>query len=836
MRPFTISSFHDNEGNLLHGRLKFYDKNKTEKLADIFDENGHVLPNPIFTNNIGQTVQQVFLDDIDYRIQFEKYIGDGEMEYDQSNWVFQYSAVNLYNTFDIDITSNSVQVITDMATLKETDPIAVAELNGTKVINLVGYYEQGDKPAVMYYWDEESTETANDGSIVKVDGIDQGRWILVPNQSDYVDVRHFGLFPTNNYTELNPSDAYKAMYANIYSMQYGLTLYFPGTKGTSYYVAGYSLYDVVVDKNVHFAVMPDLNITINLEGDCGNFHVMQCPLYVDGTKTDRRYNGQITISGDELYLNTVFAQGEAIDWSKITFAPTAKMHLNRSGIPKLSFSGITVKFYPGTSTVDQTANYVTLDNCVIDSNRAIGQDLHVAFRNCEIREVYFADSNMVTNYSFENCYSNIDYWTDTDKYINFWKRNKENVLDFHERQLTRDFVVNGDAGESITIKNLQGNGKITFTSDVKYISIVDSSANIAVSSGDTTLIINNSTVTSNSLTYDLISAYYSSVIFNNSTGSINVNTLETKNGDIHSTTANQTIIVHESFNMNGGVLDIRTDTTACTAVLDGVYVNDVLNCKTIDATNCTFTNQIIQVDDNQNFVFNISNCRFEANGLHYIMPVYSNCHVNGRWCNNVSVNTTGTFIKLDRMRLDPKEKNHNYVYENNSGPGAIPSKVKWTDTLTKSTSATYRDASAPRMYYVDTVNNVYRGCTNMLNVKVGDAGTTDPSIFATEFRLFTVGTDLEDIPVICTIMQKPTHFVWDAVEFTTLSKACTTAANPYEVLDYSSRVGTPKQIMFNEGYTWRLYNIPLGYVDPSYSVYGTNVTAMSFNFEAELLK
>ena len=84
MRNFVDpwASILDDKGKFLCGRITFYEAGNTTQLKEIFNTEGIPLPNPIYTDAFGKTMNQVLLDDADYTIVFERYVGDGNMEND----------------------------------------------------------------------------------------------------------------------------------------------------------------------------------------------------------------------------------------------------------------------------------------------------------------------------------------------------------------------------------------------------------------------------------------------------------------------------------------------------------------------------------------------------------------------------------------------------------------------------------------------------------------------------------------------------------------------------------------------------------------------------------
>ena len=78
------NSWLDDKGQPLVGRVKFC-KLHTTILDNFWDITGNVpIQNPMYTNQQGQLMQQVFLSDKDLTVRFEKYIGHGRMQDDEN--------------------------------------------------------------------------------------------------------------------------------------------------------------------------------------------------------------------------------------------------------------------------------------------------------------------------------------------------------------------------------------------------------------------------------------------------------------------------------------------------------------------------------------------------------------------------------------------------------------------------------------------------------------------------------------------------------------------------------------------------------------------------------
>lgn len=203
MRSFdTWNRYLDNNGNPLHGCVQFMVKDGTT-IAPIYDSDGTAIDNPQLTDIYGRTQHQVFIDE-DCVAYFYKYIGNGIWSAqegintsDQTKWSLQYTIENQY-TMSRTIESTGTYCVSTINDLRLLDVVDVPEINGIKVITLLGYNKLGDKEPINYYWDTESTDADNEGSIIKYEHEITGRWIMV-QPTHHCDSRHFGIFPSNSY-------------------------------------------------------------------------------------------------------------------------------------------------------------------------------------------------------------------------------------------------------------------------------------------------------------------------------------------------------------------------------------------------------------------------------------------------------------------------------------------------------------------------------------------------------------------------------------------------------------------------------------------------------------
>ena len=100
MRNFVDSwqNLFDVNGKFLVGRLTFLEPNTSSNKLTIYDTDGNELDNPIYTSQYGLPKYQIMLQDRDYKVTFEMYIGQGNMESDEneSNWLL-YKTITSVN-------------------------------------------------------------------------------------------------------------------------------------------------------------------------------------------------------------------------------------------------------------------------------------------------------------------------------------------------------------------------------------------------------------------------------------------------------------------------------------------------------------------------------------------------------------------------------------------------------------------------------------------------------------------------------------------------------------------------------------------------------------------
>lgn len=273
MRQLTAyASYLDNLGAPLVGRARFYNLDDSPAVVyglDNAHQNDVPLGHIVYTNSSGQLVPQVFLDDHDYLVVFDKYIGGGTMaeDDDPESWQEMGSAVDKYNTVGIELDGAALRTADTISSLRSLIPTD-HPTDTKEVVTLLGYNSKGDKPEINYIWNAYSNENDNGGSIVKVEGIATGRWVLV-DCPHHLDVRHFGAFP-NSSSDQDDIQCGRIQLAGAYAHSNNCGLYFYGDSLNAYYdISGLQLYDIDSDDDAMVFAMNGTESTLR---DVINIH------------------------------------------------------------------------------------------------------------------------------------------------------------------------------------------------------------------------------------------------------------------------------------------------------------------------------------------------------------------------------------------------------------------------------------------------------------------------------------------------------------------------------------------------------------------------------------
>ena len=624
MRMFDKrTSWLDDEGKPLVGRIRFC-KFHTTVLENIYNVNGNVpLPNPMFTNTIGQTNYQVFLkDNTNYTVRFDKYVGNGDMSEDQDNWLDIYSCDDLYDTFGVEIDATSYQVVNNISDLRQTNPNNIAARDGKKVILLAGYNVIGDKPQVLYEWDVNEITADNGGNIIKVNNISTGRWVLIDNFEELLDVRHFGVFGADSKAEATDLMSIQINVANQYASVHDLSLYFPSIDGLTWYkMNGLNLYKAVFAEETRIFGNTNYPNIITMYNENG---------YLD-VYTDSDYKTVFTIRGPTVRTSW------GVNSDNCIFEPSYKLIVDSAiNTNHRDFSNIIVELIHETSNLQ-------FDNCEIHSVNKLGD--YIYFRNGKITESMFTTTTDYDTITITNdVVVDLDDWPTTWKWLHLRTQQPDQTIDFKGRKLYANCnnIINWVGG--VTFKNATfTNGFIITQSTIGLESCggpVQMSANLQA------LVIDNCNI---AITVVQLTARPNVVIKNNSEVTFT-------NGEFYAGEfAAHDSVITGSVNANVHVVGSNS------IFYNAITVHGVLNLQ-----RCNVAGAIMQTANDANFVVTLINNTLGSTYYMYGAPL-TQAVVTGKIEYNNSNAAQGMAIVIDRSNFDPDETHHNYSYKYNTG-------------------------------------------------------------------------------------------------------------------------------------------------------------------------
>lgn len=810
MREFDNSqSWLDLDGQPLVGRLTFYKLHTTEK-ANIYNVEGNVIANPVFTNQIGQTQYQVFLDnDIDYTVVYEKYIGQADMSDDeeQENWLFQYSNDCTSIKINLEVESDAIQSVNCIADLRNLNPDTVSTRNGNKYIELLGYNDPCDKPLVYYKWNASSTAADNGGSIIKVANISTGRWELInlfDNQG--VDVRHFGVFGAASRSSASDNMSNMIYTASQYASTIGKALYFPAIPG--YGLSWYKMNNLTITNAI-------FEPTTRVFGNAGTTNT----IYVVGE------NSNLVVYSGDIYLSTFHIKGEIV---RTSYAPTSLNVISQKFEPtyKLiidSTPNISGQYSFTDLIVDvlAPAEWITFDNCVINSIENIGGACSFSGKTRLTQSMFQPSLNLLSiDILDDDVIIDIDDFPSTNDWMRLKRQQNPTEMDFKGRTVSiSDYFMDWANTKVITYKNAKFNqyrmaGKIvTFENCTGTFQIyrTDSAFELNLKNSDMEL---TSTTDMHRLncsyskfkhdynrTIDIINAEYSTI-------------------DCATITSNASSVVCKNCDLKCGFVANSIKLINCELQL---AITDHVNPYIVGCTVHNNINQAVTTGNSINFT--IMNNTFVDTGKHALSTSVANSTVDGKWVGNVNL-TNNHFITLNRANMKSNETQHGYVYENNSGAHTLQRlAAKWSDTVQLDNTVGAKkimfkqiDGHVGIYYYPGKMNEV-------------SGGTTDASYYLTSFNMFSVGTT--GITLLFQGSGPATYKYSDAIMYPSDGYAVWNPMNQVEKLWYSSNIGWAKNLVHNGGWTWKICRADPIFIINANTSYFPTATNITFDFEVK---
>lgn len=619
------NSYLDNDGNLLHGKIRFCRKGTTDNI-DIFDRDGNPIRNPEFTDALGRTQFQVFVNsDEDITAYFYKYVGSGEMmqtqlefgveeDYDPSRWAYQYSSDSLDPANRLAIDAKGAEGAATMADLRAKDPDDVASVDGVKMIWLYGYYNAGDKPPVLYVWDDAALESDDGGSVIQAtSNPGPGRWKLASTELHF-DVRHFGVFGQTDKYSVDFSYTSQLANCGIFVDNAGLDAWFPDNVG-----------------NMTYYLLDGTN-TFSISGDiyCSDAVRFMCKTGTTGTR----------IQCHELHKRTPFLFDSTVqtgtstlvaDWVNISWVGGNCVGDARIGwvIDTADFSRIIT----GKEVVFNTngSPSLQLDNCLVTSHKKITGNIVIS--NCEIRTDWFADDYDWSKLSMSGNTILLRNCKDADTYVIL--KNKQNEPDY------------GDLGEqTLTGKTLLPNS-IVENAVFSGVTLQGASEIHNVSGS---VIFGGSSVALNAV---------DSFLYNQSAAT--VASISIRRGSL----SGSGIISHGNVYLSDVDVSATLNSTGADAEFERCRINSAVAGQYISCTGCNIDAVVTTADSDGKVDFYFGNCKFGANGRHAITATTADSQVVGMWVGNFADSVHP--IQVDMTNILGSDAAHRYVYEGNHG-------------------------------------------------------------------------------------------------------------------------------------------------------------------------
>lgn len=626
-------------GKPLRGRLTFYKLHTTEK-ANIYNEKFEVLAsNPIDTNILGQTERQVFLDDIDYTIKLEQYNGGDPSE--ESSWTELRTFDNLYPvTKKTTVISDAVKSFASIEDLREADPedIPIIKEGEPPIIQVTGYYEEGDMPPVWYILTNDNSSVDDGGSILRVDS--QRVWKLIAPQ--ILDVRVFGVFPSPTYTDV---EAYESQLylAFRYANALGIAVYMPAV----YPDGGYYIFEggnhelnqtLYLDTGTHISGKTGTTSTLKvdkIEGAAKGFLFMNYT-YNTGNLTltvkSARISWMSSWANDflEIEASEEFIIDMNVGRSK-TFKDLARVVVTANNLTAggtLTFDNIQEFVSPSNLSVNLNCRFRNM-NKISDTWWRLVEGNH----KIDLTKADIDPSNNI----------NIEDFLYTENYCRIMNKNNLKEFDLNGRTLPMDIgeIYENCIFKNGTVENLHVKGNITFR-------------NMTVSLYTTSNTVDNVVIEDTIFTGSFPFSTHGDIYVRGSSFKSN----STLGSSLPFRSGSSCILKDSIF--SGYILQVPYNAiiTGCTFDSNDYNVNSSISCyvdNSTDQISITFTNNIL------------TGGKLRLEGFRAAsMKVVNSVFVG----NNITASTDGNnFITWDKSLI--ATSGHQYTYANNSGPGVL---------------------------------------------------------------------------------------------------------------------------------------------------------------------
>ena len=630
----------DIHGKYLVGRLTFLEPNTSGRKLTIYDTDGNELDNPIYTSTFGLPKYQIMLQDQDYKVTYEMYIGQGNMESDENeeNWLLYKTVLSVNGNLSAEHDSVTPTFVNTVDELKQLG----GQQNGDTAI-LKGYYEVGDSGEPrLYVWHDSGNWTDDGGVIIRSNNTTTGAWVMsIPGT--YIDVRWYGDIPDTSASPTHQtSNLGQRSRAASAANRYDKDLYFP-TRQTTTSTIGCYIFDgsntisvdqnIICDSSVRFVVKHD---TTSTAVSCKSLLKPSKHLFIAESQSVQI--GSYTLTAD--WINT--------SW--------------------LSSNDATARNARVGYVIDQLKSPLIFENTKIKVERD-GINMSCTFKNCEMVECYKQITGTVTmqnmnihtdwfadDYNYGNltlltpCTVKLDNCKDANTYILL----KNKIQDYNYGDCGEQNLTNATIHGGCVLENCYGTVTVTGNGGVELhnasLTISGMTSNNSINAVDSWLTFASNTVMQN---------------------------IQFRRGSLQNTNVTIQVLgnsVFEDVDVFANINCLGTDTTFKRSNIYGavqgtnitIHNNNIYN--QIDQRD---TNGVVNVNCVGNMFYLSSN---STPARHYVHATTANSIVSGVWLKNGSSYDTIHWIRLDRTNLQFQDSAHNYTYAGN----AEPYLMKWS--------------------------------------------------------------------------------------------------------------------------------------------------------------
>ena len=631
MRNFVdpYQNLFDVNGKFLVGRLTFLEPNTSGRKLTIYDADGNELDNPIYTTTFGLPKYQVMLQDQDYKVTFEMYIGQGNMESDdnEASWMLYKTVTSLNGQF---ATTEHTATPTFCDTIAELKALTDMQDGDTALVK--GYFTEGDSGADrLYVWHAGGNYADDGGVTIKSTSTTSGAWVMtIPG--DYIDVRWYGDLPDLSANPTTPkSNLGQRVRAANAANRFDKNLYFASaqsyTNSMGFYIFDGSNsvsvnQDIICDSGVRFVVVTG---TTGTAVTCKELHKPTTHLFV--ASSNNVQIGGYTLTAD--WINT--------SW--------------------LSSNDATARNARIGYVIDQLKSPLIFNNCKIKVARN-GINMSCTFNNCEMVECYkqiattctmsgmtihtdwFADDYSWSDLTITGCSIKLQNCKDANTYIIL--KNKQLEADYGD--LGEQTLTNANLLAGAVAENFAGTITVNGATELHNASCTISGL--------------TSTTTINAVdTWMTIAA--TSVIAE----------LQLRRGSI----SGQSLQVLSNALIENATINVPFDTRGANCVIRNSDIMQPVVGTDIVLINNQIYGQVEQIDNNGVINVRCTGNMFHKNSSnvsarHYLHAYTANSIVKGVWCGNGSSYDDIHWIRLDRTNFAYQDNAHQYSYMNNAEP------------------------------------------------------------------------------------------------------------------------------------------------------------------------